>query len=685
MSDKTSCSSRGTSRVSVVLWFVVGVLCLGEFVRVELILSEYRTRLDKIEEKTDGKDVEPCDVKTKKIKASRSIDSPKIIHDSRQRTRRLTVSSPSNDTNFQTVRKELLQTMGVEVNKAFSKACGAKKNRCPPGPPGPPGRPGRKGSTGKRGQPGRRGKRGPQGPMGRPGRSGKQGMMGPTGLKGDKGERGDPGPRGVAGRDGRPGQSISSPEVQVSPPLLIVNESDTAVLHCGWSGNPTPVIGWRRVGGLLDKTRSVLDAGLAGVARSHNLEIRNVSSNDSGVYECKGSNILGQANQTATLLVNYLPRISLSFGPIYVEEGSNVTLPKCHATGHPTPTITWVKVLGMLPAARTVINGSRLILYSVEKQDTGIYVCQASNFLGLSIGKMQLIVVTLPKFTATPPPTVFVADGESLRLDCVVTADPPARISWSKDNQQLSSDDRTRVHVNGSLTITRLKTADSGTYVCQAVSAGVFTATTHTKVVAAPKDLKFTRRTTSDYVIIKGIPSMSSVTFCFWLKTTVGDTVISYAVPGNDNELLFLTPRTFDLFIGGSSWRTDVAANDDRWHHMCTTWSNNAGQVLVYKDGTVAARRTNFMTGQVIRGGGTLIIGQEQDSVGGSFDTGQCYIGDLTGLNIWNRVLEPNEISTMSRDCGAGEGNVLSWGDVISSKIQGQVQLVKSSTCIKQH
>ena len=236
---------------------------------------------------------------------SRSIDSTNIIHDSRQRTRRHTVSSPSNSTNFQTVRQELLQTMGLELNKAFTKVCGAKKNRCPPGPAGPPGRPGRKGSTGRRGPPGRRGKRGPQGPMGLPGRSGKQGMMGPPGLKGQKGERGDRGPPGVAGRDGRPGQSISAPHVQVSPPLLIVNESDTAVLHCGWSGNPAPVTGWRRVGGgLLDKTRSVLDAGEPGVDRSHNLQIRNVSSFDSGVYECKGSNILGQAHQTATLVVN---------------------------------------------------------------------------------------------------------------------------------------------------------------------------------------------------------------------------------------------------------------------------------------------------------------------------------------------------------------------------------------------
>ena len=139
----------------------------------------------------------------------------------------------------------------------------------------------------------------------------------------------------------------------------------------------------------------------------------------------------------------------------------------------------------MFPNSRTVINGSLLTLYSVEKEDTATYVCQASNMLGLSVGQTHLIVVTLPKFTTTPPPSVVVLTGESLILHCQATADPPVRVSWSKGNQPLSSDDRTRVHMNGSLTITRLKTADSGNYVCQAVSAGVFTARTETKVVVS--------------------------------------------------------------------------------------------------------------------------------------------------------------------------------------------------------
>jgi hypothetical protein len=150
-------------------------------------------------------------------------------------------------------------------------------------------------------------------------------------------------------------------------------------------------------------------------------------------------------------------------------------------TGHPIPKVTWLKAFGVLPDSRTVINGSHLNLFSLEKQDSGLYVCKCSNDLGSSFGKTQLNVVTLPKFTTTPPLLVGFPIGDSLRLDCQATADPPAVISWSKENEQLPSD-RTQVHVNGSLTITRLKTSDSGNYICKAVSAGVFTARTDTKV-----------------------------------------------------------------------------------------------------------------------------------------------------------------------------------------------------------
>ena len=42
--------------------------------------------------------------------------------------------------------------------------------------------------------------------------------------------------------------------------------------------------------------------------------------------------------------------------------------------------------------------------------------------------------------------------------------------------------------------------------------------------------------------------------------------------------------------------------------------------------------------------GGSLVFAQEQDSVGGGFDSGQCFQGDLGFVRIYDRALEANEI-----------------------------------------
>ena len=93
----------------------------------------------------------------------------------------------------------------------------------------------------------------------------------------------------------------------------------------------------------------------------------------------------------------------------------------------------------------------------------------------------------------------------------------------------------------------------------------------------------------------------------------------------------------------------------------------------------------------MIRGGGVLILGQEQDSLGGSFDANQCFIGELTGVNIWNHVINEQEINHMSKSCLRGVGNVFQWSDfkfhvfhvAQCVRLNGHVNLKHESTCFK--
>lgn len=50
-----------------------------------------------------------------------------------------------------------------------------------------------------------------------------------------------------------------------------------------------------------------------------------------------------------------------------------------------------------------------------------------------------------------------------------------------------------------------------------------------------------------------------------------------------------------------------------------------------------------------------------QDVVGGRFDAGQAFVGELSQVNIWDRVLKPAEIRSMANCSAYLAGNVVAW------------------------
>lgn len=86
--------------------------------------------------------------------------------------------------------------------------------------------------------------------------------------------------------------------------------------------------------------------------------------------------------------------------------------------------------------------------------------------------------------------------------------------------------------------------------------------------------------------------------------------------------------------------------------------------------------------GILIRKGGKLIFGQDQDCVGGCFDQGQSFQSELTGINIWDQVVTKEEISALAESCTAGKGNLLNMDGLGQDKAKGGVKLI-DSTCKK--
>ena len=88
----------------------------------------------------------------------------------------------------------------------------------------------------------------------------------------------------------------------VTKPLsdITVHDGKSAVLECSILGNPPPQIVWRKNGLIIGQMFDFKQSYVNDVAR---LEIGKVCVQDSGSYECVGTNDLGEISTSCTLIV----------------------------------------------------------------------------------------------------------------------------------------------------------------------------------------------------------------------------------------------------------------------------------------------------------------------------------------------------------------------------------------------
>ena len=137
------------------------------------------------------------------------------------------------------------------------------------------------------------------------------------------------------------------------------------------AGHPAPVVTWRKSSSQLHKGRVKYNNSA--------LQILDVRKNDSDTYFCSAANLLGRVEKKTLLVVVSIPRFIVK-PPVNVSAvfGGSVTF-NCSATGDPQPVISWKKQGAQLPAGRSQqINGT-LAIKDVTMNDTGNYICVATN------------------------------------------------------------------------------------------------------------------------------------------------------------------------------------------------------------------------------------------------------------------------------------------------------------------
>ncbi|XP_068699011.1 uncharacterized protein [Montipora foliosa] len=300
------------------------------------------------------------------VKVHKNEDGSRDLMERNKIVRRhLTVNNTESD-NINDFR----QGMEKYVESLNVKSCRPSEKVCLPGPPGPKGV---QGPRGKRGSKGTKGRKGIQGVMGPPGEPGKQGMTGDPGESGVKGEKGKTGHPGHPGPKGEPGESISVPQVTVSPASMTVTENQPATFQCSADGNPKPRVFWSK----MNSSRLVNSND-----QQDKLVIKKAVYNDSGKYVCRATNLLGKDEKVIELFVEVSPVFTKVPGKVTIFESSSTAVLVCEAFGFPPPVIQWSKAFSPLPQGRSVVVNGTLKISRFSLQDSGTYQCKASNRLG---------------------------------------------------------------------------------------------------------------------------------------------------------------------------------------------------------------------------------------------------------------------------------------------------------------
>ncbi|XP_078616505.1 sushi, von Willebrand factor type A, EGF and pentraxin domain-containing protein 1-like isoform X5 [Branchiostoma floridae x Branchiostoma japonicum] len=193
--------------------------------------------------------------------------------------------------------------------------------------------------------------------------------------------------------------------------------------------------------------------------------------------------------------------------------------------------------------------------------------------------------------------------------------------------------------------------------------------------LSADFDLKFPKGMLSEFTSGKIDQDLRAVTVAFWMKMAQDKKghkyVFSYAAEEDgvvqDNALVIEVDNfnEFLFMINGEKITTTASVEDEAWHHYAFTWSLGSAeeQWTFYVDGKRIAGGSEGGGGRLIPGGGTIVLGQDQDEILGGFDSKESFKGELSRLNVWDHVLTEAQISVMARHCTDDSGNVRAWPD----------------------
>lgn len=305
--------------------------------------------------------------------------------------------------------------------------------------------------------------------------------------------------------------SDDRPRFLIKPLSLRVDRGEDAAFSCKIWGTPQPEVTWEKDG---KKLNDIFESAHFSVSSQDGgwfqLKIYRTRMPDKGVYTCRAVNCYGEALAGAVLLVEPVPereeskrsssghsnsqlspkhrggRLSLlrlteeppvsasKAKKFAVAEGKHAKF-RCFVTGKPKPEIIWKKDgIPLEPGRRHLIFEDREGYYTLKVlyckvQDTGLYVCAASNALGNTLSAVHLSVKGPAVRFRRPLKDVEVRERDVAVLECEVP-DESIPSAWYLEDQRLMPSSKYGMEQKGTkrrLTIHDVGTDDDGVYLCE--------------------------------------------------------------------------------------------------------------------------------------------------------------------------------------------------------------------------
>ncbi|XP_018408468.1 PREDICTED: hemicentin-1 [Nanorana parkeri] len=259
------------------------------------------------------------------------------------------------------------------------------------------------------------------------------------------------------------------PSIKDGPNLVTSFVNKPAHLKCTTAGVPLPRISWRKNGAILHENNERYT-----VVESGTLYFPSADVTDSGLYSCLAANAAGSTHKQTQLLVYDHPLIIPGPRNITTAVNHQITL-TCEVTGTPKPRVEWRKnglLINMdmnLNIYRFLSSGS-LVIISPAVEDTGMYVCSASNEAGHDEISVYLSVLVPPSI-ADEVTNIFISKLSPAIIPCTTYGVPQPAVHWIKDGIRLTAvGESYKILSSGSIEIPSTDLTHTGRYTCKAIN-----------------------------------------------------------------------------------------------------------------------------------------------------------------------------------------------------------------------